>query len=53
MAKVIICEVCEEPVKSMDDLSGCEKCGDMFGPCCNNATNSDYCVECDPPDDEE
>jgi hypothetical protein len=40
-----ICEVCVEPVKSVYDLRGCEKCGRMYGPCCNSVEDS-ICVEC-------
>ncbi len=39
------CEVCGEPVNSVDDLCGCEKCGRMYGPCCNSVEDS-ICVEC-------
>lgn len=47
----VICEVCDGSV-AVDSLSGCEDCGRMFGPCCNNAIDSNYCVECDPPEDD-
>jgi hypothetical protein len=40
-----ICEVCGEPVKSVYDLCGCEKCGRMYGPWCNSVEDS-ICVEC-------
>lgn len=38
------CEICEQMV-DMEKLSGCEKCGRMFGPCCNSMS-PDICVEC-------
>lgn len=39
-----ICEVCGDPVED-DALCGCEKCGRMYGPCCNSIQDS-ICVEC-------
>lgn len=36
------CEICDEPA---EELSGCDKCGRMFGPCCNSE-QSDYCEGC-------
>jgi hypothetical protein len=46
------CELCEEPVMPLD-MAICDKCGEGFGPCCTNETNSDYCIECDPPESDE
>lgn len=48
MKKVIgTCEVCNEAVEAEDGtfLSGCEKCGRLFGPCCNSV-DPNYCIEC-------
>lgn len=39
------CEVCNEEVQSDYDLCGCEKCGRMYGPCCNSESDS-ICVDC-------
>jgi hypothetical protein len=41
----LICEVCGEAVESDDVLCGCDKCGRMYGPCCNSIENS-ICMEC-------
>lgn len=41
------CEVCDE-VLAGDDAeyrNGCEKCGRLFGPCCNSVDDS-RCIEC-------
>ena len=40
-----VCEVCGEPVKDVYDLCGCDKCGRMYGLCCNSVLDS-ICVEC-------
>ena len=40
-----ICGVCGEPVEHLDVLCGCEKCGRLYGPCCNSIEDS-ICVEC-------
>lgn len=44
------CEVCNEPINTQShsapvQLCGCEKCGRLFGPCCNSVAPN-YCVEC-------
>ena len=39
------CEVCEEPVKEETDLYGCDKCGRLFGPCCNS-DDGNLCGDC-------
>ena len=39
-----ICEICGDPVED-GALCGCEKCGRMYGPCCNSVEDS-ICVEC-------
>lgn len=39
------CEVCGNTVKDVYDLCGCEKCGRMYGPCCNSVEDS-LCMEC-------
>lgn len=41
----VICEVCGDPVEDEDVLCGCEKCGRMYGPCCNSVVDS-ICLEC-------
>jgi hypothetical protein len=38
------CEVCGGPVED-GALCGCERCGRMYGPCCNSVEDS-ICVEC-------
>lgn len=40
------CEVCGEPVKEAYELFGCDGCGRLFGPCCNNCENPDLCIKC-------
>jgi len=40
-----VCEICGEPVEDADALCGCEKCGRLYGPCCNSIEDS-ICVEC-------
>jgi len=40
-----ICEVCEEEMIGDPAVCGCEKCGRLFGPCCNSADDN-LCVEC-------
>ena len=39
------CEICGEPVENIAVLCGCEKCGRLYGPCCNSIKDS-ICVEC-------
>ena len=40
-----ICEVCDEPIGTGQQLCGCGQCGRLFGPCCNSE-DDDLCVEC-------
>jgi len=39
------CEVCGGLVDGEYELIGCEKCGKMFGPCCNSQEDG-ICVQC-------
>lgn len=41
----VICEVCCADVEDVYVLSGCDRCGRLFGPCCNSQ-DPDLCVEC-------
>lgn len=38
------CEVCNQFCDA-DERCGCERCGRMYGPCCNSVEDS-ICVEC-------
>lgn len=40
-----ICEVCRQHTPVGEQLCGCNKCGRLFGLCCNSG-DPDLCVEC-------
>ncbi|HZT29447.1 MAG TPA: hypothetical protein VFA33_06170 [Bryobacteraceae bacterium] len=40
----VTCEICGQACDA-DERCGCEKCGRMYGPCCNSLEDS-ICVEC-------
>ena len=42
ITQIEVCEICGDPVLVRN---GCEKCGRMFGPCCNSVEDG-LCVEC-------
>ena len=39
------CEVCNGPLDDEYDLLGCDRCGRMYGPCCNTEQEG-VCIEC-------
>ena len=42
-----IWEICDSLVEDGEMLCGCELCGRMYGPCCNNPEGIDsLCAEC-------
>lgn len=44
-----VCERCQKPVKDGPyGLTGCEQCGLMFGECCVNSVDENYCEMCGP-----
>jgi hypothetical protein len=45
MGKQETCEICDEPLKEGELVCGCEKCGNLYGPCCNSVHDG-ICVEC-------
>lgn len=40
-----VCEVCDEQLLEGALYCGCEKCGRMYGPCCNSIEDG-VCIQC-------